>query len=260
MAQHGRTRLNVMVSSTVRDLPDHRQGVLDACARQGMFPLMMEHLPAIDADAIRASMDLVDQADIYLGIYAFRYGYVPQGHGISITEMEYDRAVERHIPRLIFLMHDDHPVKAGDVEKGEGAIKLEKFKQRVGQERVVSYFKSPDGLRANVIDSLSHHHEPDITAFHYVSDIPTPPEAYIAHPYTLLQSKGLIGRQTELNLLTDWVAKPGAEVYQARILNVVAIGGMGKSAAHLEMVQRHCPTGDEAGWWQSVGTHLVELL
>ncbi len=32
----------VMVSSTARDLPDHRQGVLDACLRQGMFPLMME--------------------------------------------------------------------------------------------------------------------------------------------------------------------------------------------------------------------------
>jgi len=144
--------------------------------------------------------------------------------------MEYNRAVERGIPRLIFLMHDDHPLKAADVEKGEGAIKLEEFKKRVGPERVANYFKSPAELRANVIDTLSHRREPDVTAFHYVSDIPAPPEAYIAHPYTLLQSKGLIGRQAELNLLTDWVAKPGAEVYQARILNVVAIGGMGKSA------------------------------
>ena len=83
MAQHARTQLKVMVSSTVRDLPDHRQGVLDACLRQGMFPVMMEHLPAIDADAIQASMDLVDQADIYLGFFAYRYGYVPKGHDIS---------------------------------------------------------------------------------------------------------------------------------------------------------------------------------
>jgi tetratricopeptide (TPR) repeat protein len=219
-----------MVSSTVRDLPDHRQGVLDACMRQGMFPLMMEYLPAIDADAIKASMDLVDQADIYLGIFAYRYGYVPKGCDISITEMEYNRAVERGIPRLIFLMHDDHPVKAADVEKGDGAIKLEKFKQRVGQERVINFFKSPEGLRADVINSLSQYRQPDVTAFHYVSDIPAPPEAYIAHPYTLLQSKRLVGRQAELNLLTDWVAKPDSEVYPARILNVVAIGGMGKSA------------------------------
>jgi len=40
----------------------------------------------------------------------------------------------------------------------------------------------------------------------------------------------LIGRQNELNLLTDWVAEPHSAVYQARIFNVVAIGGMGKSA------------------------------
>jgi len=73
MAQHARAQqLKVMVSSTVRDLPDHRKEVLDACLRQAMFPLMMEHLPAIDADAIQASMDLVDQADIYLGVFAFR--------------------------------------------------------------------------------------------------------------------------------------------------------------------------------------------
>ena len=72
--------------------------------------------------------------------------------------------------------------------------------------------------------------ERDVTAFHYVSDIPKPPEIYIAHPYTLLQTRDLVGRQQELNLLTDWVAKPGSDVYQARIFNIVAIGGMGKSA------------------------------
>ena len=102
----------VMVSSTARDLPEHRKEVMEACLRQGMFPQMMEHLPAADADAIAESLRLVDEADIYLGIFAHRYGYVPKGHDISITEMEYNRAVERGIPRLIFLMHEDHPVKA----------------------------------------------------------------------------------------------------------------------------------------------------
>jgi hypothetical protein len=38
----------VMISSTARDLPDHRQKVMDACIRQDMFPTMMEHLPALD--------------------------------------------------------------------------------------------------------------------------------------------------------------------------------------------------------------------
>src|SRR5437870_12697151 len=99
--------LTVMISSTLRDLPTHRKEVMDACLRQDMFPKMMEHLPASDAEAISVSLKLVDEANIYLGVFAHRYGYVPKTNNpqqISITEMEYNRAVERRIPRLIFLM------------------------------------------------------------------------------------------------------------------------------------------------------------
>src|SRR6266487_4848031 len=152
MANHA---INVMISSTARDLPDHREEVLDACLRQGMFPVMMEHLPASDADAIEKSLRMVDEAEIYLGIFAHRYGYIPKGLDISITEMEYNRAVERGIPRLIFLMDKDHPVKPTDVETGDGAVKIEALKERLKKERVVNFFKSPAELRAEVIDSLS---------------------------------------------------------------------------------------------------------
>jgi hypothetical protein len=79
----------VMVSSTARDLPEHRGVVLDACWRQSFFPVMMEHEPASNEDAIEASLRMVDGADIYLGVLAHRYGTVPKGHGISITEMGY---------------------------------------------------------------------------------------------------------------------------------------------------------------------------
>src|SRR5437667_2127831 len=219
----------VMISSTAIDLPEHRDLVKDACLRQGMFPVMMEHLPAAVADAIAESLRMVNEADIYLGIFAYRYGYVPKGYDISVTEMEYNRAVELGIPRLIFLMHKKHPLTAEDFETGEGAVKIDAFKERMKKERVVNFFKSPAELQAQVIDSLSKLRQPNLTAFHYVSDIPEPPEPYIAHPYTLLQTN-LVGRQEELNLLTNWVTKPSSHLNQARILSIVAIGGMGKSA------------------------------
>jgi hypothetical protein len=114
----------VMISSTAIDLPEHREKVLNACLRQGMFPVMMEHLPAADADAIAESLRMVNEADIYLGIFAFRYGFIPKGYDISVTEMEYNRAVETGITRLIFLMDKDHPVKTTDVETGDGAVKI----------------------------------------------------------------------------------------------------------------------------------------
>jgi tetratricopeptide (TPR) repeat protein len=240
MPDDSHARPIVMVSSTALDLPTHRKEVLEACLRQSTIPKMQEHLPASSSDAasgaeaIRVSLEMVDEADIYLGVFAHRYGYVPAGHDISITEMEYNRAVERGLTRLIFLMHDQHPVLASDVETGEGALKLKRLKERLKTENVVNFFNSPEDLRAHVINSLSQYREQhgkrDIEEFHYISDIPKPPEAYIAHPYTLLHAKGLIGRQEELNLLTDWVTKPNEKIYQARVLNIVAIGGMGKSA------------------------------
>src|ERR1022692_3669444 len=216
---------NAMISSTSLDLPEHRKAAMDACLRQSFFPLMMEHLPASDDDAIRESLRMVDEANIYLGILAYRYGHVPKGRDISITEMEYNHAGECGIPRLMFAMHKDHPIRIEDVEMGEGAEKLKAFKERAKADKVLRFFKSMDELRSDVIDTLSKLREPNPSPFHYVSDIPAPPEPYIAHPYTLLQTGRLIGRQPELNELTDWVTKGDKPVF-----SVVAIGGMGKSA------------------------------
>ena len=56
----------LMISSTAIDLPEHRDLVKDACERQGMFPVMMEHLAASSADAMQASMKLVNEVDAYL--------------------------------------------------------------------------------------------------------------------------------------------------------------------------------------------------
>jgi tetratricopeptide (TPR) repeat protein len=228
----------VMISSTARDLPEHRKKIEEACMRLGMFyPDMMEHLTATDADALEISLRIVDRSEIYVGVFAFRYGYVPEGQSISVTESEYNRAVAREIPRLIFLMSDDHDIKPGDVETGEGAEKLKALKDRLKKERVVGFFHNPDDLKAQVIQALVPYRESNVAEFHYIANIPAPPEVYIAHPYTLLQTHTLIGRQKELKLLTDWITgkelefdKAKAPADSVRIMSVVAIGGMGKSA------------------------------
>jgi len=143
-----------MISSTARDLPQHREQVMSACLAQNLFPRMMEHLPASDANAIEASLRMVDESDLYIGIIGFRYGYVPRGFKKSITEMEYDRAGERKIPRLMFLMHDDHAVRAADVETGPGAVGVRAFRQRILEDRVLGTFTSPENLRGHALLAL----------------------------------------------------------------------------------------------------------
>jgi hypothetical protein len=106
------------------------------------------------------------------------------------------------------------------------------------KEQVVAFFNSPEELLAEAIQALveadrrlaaMREEERPAPSLHYVSEIPAPPEPYVAHPYTLLRTRGLVGRQGELSLLTDWITRPG-KLGDARLLCVVAIGGMGKSA------------------------------
>ena len=70
-------QLTAMISSTALDLPEHREQAVRACLSEEIFPIGMEHLPARDANGVRVSLEMVDKADIYIGIYAWRYGWVP---------------------------------------------------------------------------------------------------------------------------------------------------------------------------------------
>ncbi len=234
MAQDDRERggqKRAFISSTSIDLPEHRKQVIEACLRMGYHPVGMEHWPAQDADAETVCLRAVDRADLFIGVYAFRYGWVPPGHAVSITELEYQRAVDKKKPRLLFFMDEDYPLPPRLVEKGEGGKKLEAFKKRVGTERVGSFFTTENDLRGLVVQALAAHRETVPPERERAgSPIPAIPQPYVAHPYTLLQSRRLVGRDRELSLLTDWVAKPMSEVYASPVLNFIAIGGMGKSA------------------------------
>jgi tetratricopeptide (TPR) repeat protein len=255
----------VMISSTARDLPEHRREIREGCERAGFEPHMMEKLPALDADAIKASLRMVDEADVYVGVFGYRYGYIPKGQDISITEMEYNRAVELGKPRLIFFIDEKHAITGQDVETGLGATKLQRLKDLIGIARVAAFFKSPDNLRAHVVEALTtlakeldaaETGDPAasvVAKLHRKSSIPAPPNPYIAHPYTLLQSRDLVGRQTEINALTDWIANPKSQVFGARIFCFVAIGGMGKSALTWKWFNQIAPNEMKplAGrmWW-----------
>ncbi|MDP6111114.1 MAG: hypothetical protein QGF00_10715 [Planctomycetota bacterium] len=156
---------------------------------------------------------------------------------------------------------EDHPISIRQVETGPGAEKLKQFKAQASKGRIHAEFKSPADLRGHVIQGLAELKEREeaeseeerATSFHPPNVIPQAPETYIAHPYSLLQTSEVVGRQAELNLLTHWVANPRHDAYQARLFNLVAIGGMGKSAVTWKWFNEVAPNEmpDLAGrmWW-----------
>ncbi len=153
--EHTKRHLKVAISSTLRDLPQHQTEVMDACFRLGMFPLMLEYVPPRSEHVVTACLNLIDEADIFLGIYGNRYGYVPEGQCESISEIEYNRARERKIPVLIFLISDEHEIRAQDADVGIDSERLVAFKQSLRSQSSVGSFQSPEDLRVKVVKVLS---------------------------------------------------------------------------------------------------------
>ncbi|MDZ4700871.1 MAG: SUMF1/EgtB/PvdO family nonheme iron enzyme [Rhodothermales bacterium] len=150
----------VMISSTALDLPVYRDQVMDACLRLGLMPKMMEQLPAGDPGAVETSLEMVDEATVYVGIFAHRYGTIPKGHETSITHQEYDRARLKGIPCLIFVMDDDVPVPPKYFDRGVAAEKLEAFKKALMTDHVVARFTTPEDLGKQALDSLRRYVRP----------------------------------------------------------------------------------------------------
>ena len=144
---------NVFVSSTSVDLEAYRSAVRDAIIALGMYPVMMEYFPAMDEAAVAACKQKVLDSDDYVGIYAHRYGFIPQGQTKSITEMEFDWASEQKIPRHIFVVKPDYEWPKDMLDPDESALNA--FKARVGKELVWTLFTTPDSLAAKVTESLT---------------------------------------------------------------------------------------------------------
>jgi ADP-ribose pyrophosphatase YjhB (NUDIX family) len=245
-----------MISSTSLDLPAHRKAAMDAVLRAGCFPLAMEHGTATsDSDAIRFSLELVDQADLYVGIFAQRYGFIPDNkkenpQGWSVTEHEYRRAKEQGTPRLIYLAAEDHAFTEKDIDfDSEKRAKLKALKEELGTQEICAFFSTPAELHSRLLQSLFEEkmkrgHAP-ATQPQAPARVPQPPELYTVPPYTLTNE--FVGRRAELAELDAWAASPDS------ILVVEAIGGMGKSALTWEWTLERAQTqiSGLAGrvWW-----------
>ena len=150
-----------MLSSTYRELVEHRRAVNEALVARGMLPLAMDFDAALPGhDLISASLSKVDAADAHVGMISYRYGQIIEESDrnpdqLSLTELEFRRAVKRRIPICMFIMHDDHPVPRGAVGKERGTEKkLEDFIALARKDRIYAEFTSVDDVKAKAAQLL----------------------------------------------------------------------------------------------------------
>ena len=155
--------ITVYVSSTTEDLRDYRTAARAAIRDLGLVPILLERFPAQDAAAVRARHRMVNRAAIYVGIYAWRYGWVPSESvggqaGLSIPALEHTWAEEQGIPRLYFLLDPTHPwpdippyVDADPAAQAQ----LAAFKKQLQDEPGAFTFTTPDDLETALKVALS---------------------------------------------------------------------------------------------------------
>lgn len=149
-------RYQVFVSSTYHDLKSERQKIMMALMKMNCIPAGMEHFPASDEEQFNFIKKIIDDSDYYLLIIGGRYGSVAED-GISYTEKEFDYAVSKKI-RVVAIIHDN-PSKLS-VENSESSQelkeKLENFKEKVKQKRLVEFWNEPSELSGKVALSIIH--------------------------------------------------------------------------------------------------------
>src|SRR5262245_10804402 len=92
--------MNVYLSSTLKDLEDARKAVKEVL---GGDCIVKESYTASESDLVESCLEDVGKCEVYLGIVGLRYGFVPMGQAKSITHLEYERAKDRGLRRLVFI-------------------------------------------------------------------------------------------------------------------------------------------------------------
>jgi exo-beta-1,3-glucanase (GH17 family) len=145
----------IYISSTYVDLKKEREAAAQAVRRLLHQPIAMEDYVASDKRPVDKCLQDVRSCDAFIGIFALRYGYIPDEYKKSITHLEYETAEKAGIPCLIFLLDEDAPWPAEHKTTGEEREKIDQLRNELKKGHTVSFFKNADQLDALVTAALS---------------------------------------------------------------------------------------------------------
>ncbi len=135
------------VSSTFKDLQEHRAHVIRGLRRAGFFVDPMEDWPADSDEPKQFSQDRLNGCHLCVLLVAFRRGFVPDGESRSITQLEYNAAVEQGVDILPFLLDVSAPWHR-EFDELEKDPELRRWREQLGRAHGVE----PFGLEPRSID------------------------------------------------------------------------------------------------------------
>ena len=145
--------VSVFISSTGYDLKDYRNVAIEVCNRLRMIPIAMEFFEAMSVGATVGSKRRLAEANLFVGIFAHRYGFVEAGYSKSVTQIEFEYAGELGLERLCFMVDPSYPwpTDAIDYKHYE---ELQDFKSGIDKSLIRSRFTDVNDFKARLIQAL----------------------------------------------------------------------------------------------------------
>lgn len=148
-------KYQVFISSTYSDLVEERRKVLDVLLMADCIPAGMEAFVATDIEQFEVIKKVIDLCDYYVLIIGKRYGSIHPETGISYTEMEYNYAISKDVPVLVFALDDSVDLPEDKCESDSEKIeKLKAFRSKAMTNRLASIWHSADELTGRLAVSI----------------------------------------------------------------------------------------------------------
>jgi uncharacterized protein YgiM (DUF1202 family) len=146
----------VFISSTLRDLREYRTAVRRLDEPLGLEFIKNDMMDASPDEPLTAMYKMIDQCDIFIGIYARYYGRIPEGQQVSYIESEYEYAKMAGKPQFCFILDKNQQWPSEWVESDQliSGQQLNRFINKIMKERLVAFFTTPDDLAGKVYAAL----------------------------------------------------------------------------------------------------------
>lgn len=144
--------LKIFLSSTIADLGEARERVLKYLQVLSSGVISMEIFGSDESNPKEFCLNQARQCNLFIGVYAERYGTIDKETDLSITELEYNEAFNmlengQLIGLLIYMIDPQASWPLTFIDRDPTDVrKLQAFKQKITMKHTITFFKCTEDL------------------------------------------------------------------------------------------------------------------
>jgi len=116
----------VFLSATAKDVATYRTNVKEALSLVRTAVFLQEEWAVPAAGVVTMCLNRLRESDAYVGVFGYRYGWIPDGYQTSITEVECEGALKlwgrMNVPPIFFFVPEPGSVAATELDEAAAQI------------------------------------------------------------------------------------------------------------------------------------------